>query len=102
MDFKKEVIEASQEKPVLVYFSAKWCGPCRIMKPWVEDLKNTMDPELGSIVVIDVDEEPEISINNKIKGIPSFVIFSKGNAVDKKTGVLGPSILTDLLKTHSE
>lgn len=76
----------NSEKPVLVDFYADWCGPCRAMKPILEDLKAELGEQV-SIFKIDVDKNPLISEQYGIRSIPTLILFKKGSPVWRKSGV---------------
>ena len=78
---------ASQNKPMMIDFSATWCGPCKKMAPIVEELRKKYD---GRIIVgkVDVDESPEITSQFGIRNIPTILFFKDGKVVDKTVGAI--------------
>ena len=72
-NFEKEVLE--EEKPVLVDFSAEWCGPCQLLKPIFDELSK----EIKEIkfVKVDVDEEKELALKYGVRGVPCLILFKK-------------------------
>ncbi|MEO6938777.1 MAG: thioredoxin [Candidatus Kapaibacterium sp.] len=84
--FEKDVLKS--DKPVLVDFTATWCGPCRMIAPIVEELANTY---AGKAVIgkMDVDENPETSMNYGIRSVPTLLIFKGGQVVDQIIGAVG-------------
>jgi thioredoxin 1 len=95
--FSKVVLEA--EVPVLVDFWAPWCGPCRLIAPHLEALAKEMS---GKILVtkLNTDENPEIAGNYQISGIPTIIIFKKGEAVDRIVGAVPKDVIKDKVVPH--
>jgi thioredoxin 1 len=65
------------EKPVLVDFYAEWCGPCKMMAPILQDVKEAMGDAV-TIIKIDVDKHPQLSQQLQIQGVPTLMVFQKG------------------------
>lgn len=78
---------ASQNKPMMIDFSATWCGPCKKMAPIIEELGKKYD---GRIIVgkVDVDDNPEITSQFGIRNIPTILFFKDGQVVDKTVGAV--------------
>jgi len=89
----------NSEKPVLIDFSAEWCGPCKMMAPILVQLKDMMG-ESVSIVKIDVDKNPHLSKLYKIQGVPTLIIFKKGKIMWRQSGVLQAAQLKPILKQY--
>ncbi len=81
----KELIQS--EIPVLVDFSAEWCGPCKMLAPILKEVKAKVGEE-AKIVKIDVDANPTISEQLQIRTVPTMMIFQKGEQKWRQSGVL--------------
>lgn len=87
------------EQPVLIDFSAEWCGPCRMMPPILADLKKRMGESIR-ILKIDVDKNPQISAAYRIQSVPTLAVFKKGEVVWRQSGVMQAGNLETIIKKY--
>ncbi len=83
-DFEKVVLKSPV--PVLVDFWAVWCGPCRMIAPYVEELAKEYG-DRALIVKMDTDANPQTPMKLGIMGIPTLIVFKDGKEVDRQVGV---------------
>ena len=83
--------------PVLIDFSAQWCGPCRMQSKILEGLVKNFKGKI-KIVKIDVDENQEIALRQNVFSIPTLVLFRNGQVLWRKTGLSQRHELLELLK----
>ncbi len=84
------------EQPVLVDFSATWCGPCKILTPIVEKIA---DEFAGTYRVckVDIDESPTVTAKFGIKGVPTVLVFKNGEKTGQHVGVTNKETLLKML-----
>ncbi len=84
------------EKPVLVDFTAEWCGPCRMMKPVLEELHKKMGDEIR-IIKVDIDQSPLVSSVYHVTGVPTLILFRQGNILWRQSGVIPAPALQKII-----
>jgi thioredoxin 1 len=94
-DFPKEVVESTL--PVLVDFWATWCGPCQTMGPIVENIADEYDGKV-KVMKCNVDSNPITPSKFGIMGIPTLLLFNKGEVVDRIVGAVPKGQVDTLLK----
>jgi len=90
-----QIIDA--DKPVLVDFTASWCGPCKMMAPILKDVKQEMG-EAVKIVKIDADQNPGTAKEYQIQGVPTLILFKDGKPMWRQSGVVPKSGLVSVIK----
>jgi thioredoxin 1 len=89
----------NSDKPVLVDFSAEWCGPCKMMKPILEEVKSHLGDKV-TIIKVDVDQSPQAAINYQIQGVPTLILFKNGKTLWRQSGVVSANQLEDILNRN--
>lgn len=96
-EFSAEVLQAKQ--PVLVYFWAPWCGPCRLMAPMMEAVAADYGDRL-KVIKIEVDPNPTSVKTYKVDGVPAFRLFQAGEMVASLEGAIPKQQVKAFLTDH--
>ncbi len=86
------------EQLTLVDFFATWCGPCKMMHPILEQLKEKMGDDIR-ILKVDVDKNEALSIQYRIQSVPTLMLFKKGEMLWRQSGAMS---LNDLMQKISQ
>ena len=95
--FQAEVLDATE--PVLVDFSAVWCGPCKMLDPIIEQLSQEWQGKV-KFVKIDADQNPNILMKYGVMGIPTLLFFKNGEIKERVTGYQPKDKLTAKFSPH--
>ncbi len=95
VEFAKEVIES--DIPVVVDFWATWCGPCQVMGPVVDAVAGEYAGKI-KVLKLNVDENPVTPSKYGVRGIPTLILFNKGEVVDRIIGAQPRNAVDTLLK----
>jgi thioredoxin len=97
--FEREVLQNSG--PVLVDFYAPWCGPCRMLAPFLEQLAGEFAGRV-KFAKLNVDDAPELAGRHDISGVPTLMLFRDGKNFDRVVGLASPGSLKIWLEKAAE
>lgn len=90
----------NSEKPVLIDFSAEWCGPCKMMGPILKEVAGSVGDKVR-ILKIDVDKNPGVAQQYRVVSVPTLMVFKNGEAVFRQSGVMQAAQIVDMLNRLS-
>lgn len=89
----------NSEQLTLVDFFATWCGPCKMMHPVLEQLKDEMGESIR-IIKIDVDKNNSLAMNYRVQSVPTLMLFRKGEMLWRQSGALRLNDLKALVSQY--
>jgi len=96
-DFNQQVIQSAE--PILVDFTAVWCGPCKMLEQVLKQLAEDWKEKLR-IVKLDVDQNPELAGTYKVMSVPTLILFKEGKPIERVTGYLPKDRLSKIFSPH--
>jgi thioredoxin 1 len=86
-------------RPVIVDFHALWCNPCKVQSPILSEIASEYGDRLR-VIKIDVDQNPGLASKYQIQGVPTVIIFKKGQLVWRQSGVASKNQLREIIMQH--
>ena len=95
--FDKDI--STNDVPVVIDFGAEWCGPCKVLDPILEEIA-VENKDKVKIYKMNIDENPMTPQKYGIRGIPTIMIFKKGELIDTKVGSLPKTALANWIQSN--
>jgi thioredoxin 1 len=89
----------ASDKPVLVDFSAEWCGPCKMMPPILKQVKDALGDKV-TIIKIDIDKNPAAANAYKVQSVPTLMVFQNGQSKWRQSGVMQANQLQQVIQQY--
>lgn len=89
----------NSDKPVFIDFFAEWCGPCKALAPIISEVAKEVTDKVR-VLKIDVDKNQGIAQKFGIRGVPTMILFNKGEVVWRESGVLSKQQLVQVIQQH--
>ena len=87
----------NSNKPVLVDFSAEWCGPCKMLAPILSQVSKRVGED-ARIVKIDIDKNPSLANKLKIMSVPTLILYKNGKIIWRESGVMSADQLEKAIR----
>jgi len=98
-DFAVQVVEASQQRPVLVDFWAEWCSPCRALTPLLERVVRSYQGAV-TLAKVEADENMRLAGHYRLRGFPTCLLFRNGVVVGHFSGMHPEHFVREFIETH--
>lgn len=95
LNFETEVLKSAT--PVLVDFTATWCGPCKQIAPFIDQLADEYAGKV-KVVKLDIDEAPNTAVKFGVRGVPTLIVFKDGEALARQMGAVPKTVIAQLVQ----